>query len=250
MKTKHFTLAIAIASLAILFTSCGGSKYANTEQLKSYVLMTSVDRDVVKTFVNEYAQKLESGKIKDVFVPDAEIDCASTDFEGKDTIVVVRNPWIVKAEGVILWGFNPKGSWGTVYWDLDESYIESSYAERWAKNNWYGRTFIDSNIKAYTKEHSGDASSDDSVCGITVIHAWIKFIKEKAKKLVKVYDCQYSKLDSTKSAKAYYVIYSIDKDYYVLVRLTEEKKTSRFEIETLARGESLIEIERKLEYYM
>ncbi len=244
MKTKHFTLAIAVASLAILFTSCGGSKYANTEQIKSYVLMTSVDRDVVETFVNEYAQKLEKGKIKDVFVPDAEID-----YKVAEETIEVRNPWIEKAKGVIMYGITPKDSWLTTYWDLDESYMESRYAERWT-NNQMGWGFINENVTAYTKEFSGGASSDDSVCGITVIHAWIKFIKEKAKKLVKVYDCQYSKSDSTKSAKAYYIIYSIDKNYYVLVRLTEEKKTSRFEIETLARGESLIEIERKLEYYI
>jgi hypothetical protein len=244
MKTKHFTLAIAIASLAILFTSCGGSKYANTEQLKSYVLMTSVDRDVVETFVNEYAQKLESGKIKDVFVPDAEID-----YKVAEETIEVRNPWIEKAKLVILDGY--KGYWFNYnYWSLNESEMESGYATKWVGDSWGAYGENNRNIYAYTKEFSGGASSDDSVCGITVIHAWIKFIKEKAKKLVKVYDCQYSKSDSTKSAKAYYIIYSIDKDYYVLVRLTEEKKTSRFEIETLARGESLIEIERKLEYYI
>lgn len=248
MKTKHFTLAIAFASILVILTSCGGhkSKLANKEQIKSYVLMTSIDRDVVETFVNEYAQKLESGKIKDVFVPDAEMDYKVT-----EETIEVRNPWIEKAKGVIMYGITPKGyAWGpTTYWDLDESYMESRYTERWTNNQFY-LGFNTKNIREYTKQFSGDASSDDSVCGITVIHAWIKFIKEKAKKLVKVYDCQYSKGDSTKSANAFYAIYTIDKNYYVLVRLTEEKKTSRFEIETLARGESLIEIERKLEYYM
>lgn len=85
---------------------------------------------------------------------------------------------------------------------------------------------------------------------LTVVHGYVKFIQKKSNKVVKVYDSYYSKDYSTKSANSYYIVYTIDKDFYVLVRLTEEKKSSRFEMETLARGNQLIEIERTLKSYL
>ncbi len=221
MKTKHFTLAIAFASILVILTSCGGhkSKLANKEQVKSYILMTSADFSVHKNYVDEYIQRLEQGKVKDVFVPDVKSYQVGDD-------IIDENPWLQKTHIVLL------GS----TWTLDP---ESSLLKDWNSNSRY-------NYSWYAEEHQ----EDDSVVGLSVIHAWVKFIQKKSDKVVKIYDQYYSKNDSTKSAEAYYVIYTIDKNYYVLVRLTEEKKTSRFEIETLARGESLIEIERKLEYYM
>lgn len=233
MKTKTTLTAITMALSIVLLSSCGGSDLANTEQIKSYVLMTSVSNDVVNSYIEEYCRKLDAGKVKDVYVPDVKIPYDTKD----DTID--KNPWVEKTRFIL------EPEWTGVYWKLSEEDTESHYLELWKANTrvW---SSLNSNTSQYAEEHQ----DDDSVVGLSVIHAWVRFIQKKSNKIVKIYDQYYSKNDSTKSAEAYYVIYTIDKDYYVLVRLTEEKKSTRFEIETLARGEQLIEIERKLKHYL
>ena len=88
--------------------------------------------------------------------------------------------------------------------------------------------------------------TDFTANGLLYSNAYIQYVKSVAEKKVDIYDCQYSESYSTKSVDAYYVIYTIGKDFYVLVRLSEEKKSQRFEIEQIMRGDQLIEIERKL----
>ncbi len=86
--------------------------------------------------------------------------------------------------------------------------------------------------------------------GLLIANAYVDYIYKTAKEKVKIYDCEYSKDDSTKSVDSYYIIYTIDEDFYILVRYSEEKKSTRFMIETLSRGKELIEIERKLKNYL
>ena len=223
MKTKSLIAAIAIIASASMFTSCGGSKVADTKQVKSYILMTSASFTVRHNYVDEYIQRLEQGKVKDVFVPDVKSYPVGND-------IIDENPWLQKTRDVLnypTWTLDPESSLLTI-WDSND-YLWRGYDFTW-----------------YAKDHH----DDDSVVGLTVTHGFVKFIEKKAGKSVKIYDSYYSKDYSTKSVDAYYVIYTIDKDFYVLVRLAEEKKSSRFEIETLASGEQLIEIERTLNLYL
>lgn len=255
MKTKSLIVALSIMASASIFTSCGGSKVADTKQVKSYVLMTSVSNDIINAYIEDYVQKLEAGKVKDVYVPDVKISYSM----GND--MVDKNPWIEKTKIVLGYGFYD--NWKNIHWMLSDEETESRYLESWTRNFNWNTSNIDILNKRIIKEYDHDALNelltyryavehhdDDSVVGLTVTHGFVKFIEKKVGKSVKIYDIYYSKDYSTKSVDAYYVIYTIDKDFYVLVRLAEEKKSSRFEIETLARGEQLIEIERTLNMYL
>ncbi len=234
---KIHQLAVVTALLSVLLSSCGGSKLADTEQVKSYVLMTSVSDDTVISYIDEYCGKLDAGKVKNVYVPDVKIPYSTEDD------MIDKNPWVEKTRFILIpnWWYGRRA-----YWTLSEEDTESHYGKLWEDNGGSCPYWAEDNTWKYAAEHK----DDDSVVGISVIHAWVRFIQKKSDKIVKIYDSYYSKNDSTKSADAYYIIYTIDKNYYVLVRLTEEKKSTRFEIETLARGEQLIEIERKLKLYL
>ena len=256
MKAKNLIATLAVIASISVFTSCGGSKTADTSQVKAYVLMTSVSNEIVESYVDEYAQKLERGKVKDVYVPDVKISYSiGNDMED-------RNPWIEKTK-IVLKGSYWYDHGQRCYWKMNGEDTEEHYVKQWTwNNNWAMKDMdylnkriddagdIDVLNQLITYKYAAENKDDDSIVALTVVHGYVKFIQKKSNKVVKVYDSYYSKDYSTKSANSYYIVYTIDKDFYVLVRLTEEKKSSRFEMETLARGNQLIEIERTLKSYL
>ena len=148
MKTKQLLLTIAIFAMVILTTSCGGSKLADSEQIKSFILMTSVSRDLIKDYNEEYLQKLEKEEVKDVFVPDEKILYLSGNGNK------YKNPWIEKARKVLNDDYY-------TYWKLNEEDTESHYLEQWESNdgwkeniNLLYRRIID--IDKYLAENNGD----------------------------------------------------------------------------------------------
>ena len=66
---------------------------------------------------------------------------------------------------------------------------------------------------------------------------------------MRIIDSESDKNSTTKNCNGYIVTYSINKDYYVLTRIIEEAKSDKFEIQTLYRGASMIDMDRALEDY-
>lgn len=257
MKTKNLIATLAVIASISVFTSCGDSRTADTSQVKAYVLMTSISKEIIDSYIDEYAQSLEEGIVKDAYVSDVKISYSV----GND--MVDKNPWIEKTKLVLKesgW-FDDQGQF--CYWKLNDEDTEAQYMKTWTRNNnWSMKNigYLNKRIgelhditilnQLITYRYAAEHNDDDSIVAVSVIHGYVKFIQKKSNKVVKVYDSYYSKEYSTKSANSYYIIYTIDNDFYVLVRLTEEKKSSRFEVETLDRGNQLIEIERTLKSYL
>ena len=70
MKAKSFIAALAIIASASMLTSCGGSKAADTEQVKSYIMMSSMDEDSAKREIDDYINSIDAGKVKIKKLPD------------------------------------------------------------------------------------------------------------------------------------------------------------------------------------
>ena len=82
-----------------------------------------------------------------------------------------------------------------------------------------------------------------------IITKYVNYIANRAEKLVKMMDWESDYGSTTKNCKGYFVTYSINKNYYVLTQIVEESKSDEFELKTLYRGTSIIDLDRKLEGY-
>lgn len=281
--TKHFQtivrLALSIVLASLVFSSCGGPKFADSAQIKAYIFMESIDDAYKNSIADDFYTLLSNGKIKDVCVPKETMFLES----GQDGYEV--NPWLEYFKIIFCsrhkqmpWKLDEdeelqllcdawNGDYKYYYGDSNYRYldaiawassfphsIDNSIEEHEKKRSNYWDRGWETNVEEENQYINGyklvktlrNNMTDFSANGLLYSNAYIQYIKSIAEKKVDIYDCQYSEAYSTKSVDAYYVIYTIDKDFYVLLRLSEEKKSQRFEIEQIMRGEQLIEIERKL----
>lgn len=276
MKIKKLSIALAVAAMAVTAfstTSCG-SKPGNTEQVKSFVLMENIDDDYKYSLMEDFNNLIAQNKVKKVVLSPDKVNLIYGNDAGD------CNPWLeycrkmfIEKNFMFLW---------EVGWDLDRDKTEQNIRTRWQSICTGGYDAEDINtlknrIEDDHKERAEYAAdfNDRMVCvmnedinrctlalfalqnytemeatGLLIANAYVDYIYKTAKEKVKIYDCEYSKDDSTKSVDSYYIIYTIDEDFYILVRYSEEKKSTRFMIETLSRGKELIEIERKLKNYL
>lgn len=262
--TKHFQsivrLGLSIVLAGLVFSSCGGPKFADSAQIKSFIFMESIDLDYKFKIANDFYGLLSNGKIKDIFIPDDKVylEIGQDGYEA--------NPWPEYFKYVFC-----RGKYWPIKWVLDEDAEWNYLCDEWReyinpkdidkslkydedKLSYYMEMEDEENIDWYIHDINKwnvakavmQNSTDFAATGMQITNAYIQYIKSIANKEVDIYDCQYSEAYSTKSVDAYYVIYTIGQDFYVLVRLSEEKKSQRFEVEQIMRGDQLIEIERKL----
>ena len=70
--TKHFQsivrLGLSIVLAGLVFSSCGGPKFADSAQIKSFIFMESIDLDYKFKIANDFYGLLSNGKIKDIFM--------------------------------------------------------------------------------------------------------------------------------------------------------------------------------------
>lgn len=276
-------LGLSILLAGLVFSSCGGPKFADSAQIKSFIFMESIDDAYKNSIADDFYTLLADGKIEDVFIPKETMFLES----GQDGYEV--NPWLEYFK-VIFCSRHKQMPWKLDEdeelqllcnaWengDVDIDYSSEDYGsvafQRTIEFGFQDPQNIDANIEYCIKQFEnyrerGDETeverynqyingyklvkflrsnmTDFKANGLLYSNAYIQYIKSVAEKEVDIYDCQYSEAYSTKSVDAYYVIYTIGKDFYVLVRLSEEKKSQRFEVEQIMRGNQLIEIERKL----
>lgn len=272
-------LGLSIVLAGLVFSSCGGPKYADSAQVKAYIFMESIDDAYKNSIADDFYALLSNGKIKDVCIPKETMFLES----GQDGYEV--NPWLEYFK-IIFCSRHKQMPWkldedeelqllcdawagNFTYYYLDENYsylvaihsaslypqyLDDSLKEHEKKRSNYWDRGLERDVEEENQYINGyklaktlrSNMTDFTANGLLYSNAYIQYVKSVAEKKVDIYDCQYSEAYSTKSVDAYYVIYTIGKDFYVLVRLSEEKKSQRFEIEQIMRGDQLIEIERKL----
>ena len=76
--TKHFQsivrLGLSIVLAGLVFSSCGGPKFADSAQIKSFIFMESIDDDYKNSIADDFYALLSNGKVKDVFIPNETIN--------------------------------------------------------------------------------------------------------------------------------------------------------------------------------
>ena len=72
---------------------------------------------------------------------------------------------------------------------------------------------------------------------------------ELSNEYVTVKDWEYDDDSTTKSCTGYYITYEIGDGFYVLTSLIEEDNSTKFEIEILYSGDSMIDLEQTLSLY-
>ena len=82
-----------------------------------------------------------------------------------------------------------------------------------------------------------------------VVNEWVDYIYEQADEHVIVKDWEYDEDSTTKSCTGYYITYEIGDGFYVLTSLIEEDNSTKFEIEILYSGDSMIDLEQTLSLY-
>ena len=268
MKTKSLIAAIAIIASASMFTSCGGSKVADTKQVKSYVLMSSMDVDSAQRGIDEYINSIDLGKVKIKKLPDWTEEFF--DEEGAPEC----NP-VLEYARVFL-----RNSIVGSLWELDECSELLSNLEKYPNQSYDAWTYnCPRNLNEAKQELEKDikwivedrVSPSEKFCNELntlliniyrmenpaahqaameeIITKYVKFVDNRANKLVRIIDSESDKNSTTKNCNGYIVTYSINKDYYVLTRIIEEAKSDKFEIQTLYRGASMIDMDRALEDY-
>lgn len=267
MKSTKLILCLAAIIAALFATSCGGSKYADTKQVKSFVLMNSVDRDLCNSYTDEFFTDIDLRKIKLKKLPDdTEIFLSGKGrFDGNPVLEYAH----VFIKNSTTSGISSKSSWKlNMYNELYDSYLKDNYLlydwlqdlsvysledakkelasvdekilgqDGFSEYICVHRNALVVNI--YRKEHS----SEHKIAIEEILKKYVDYIGKKADKMVKMQDCEVDKASTTRNWNSYFVTYEIGDGFYVLVRLTEEKKTDKFEIETLYRGKSMIDLNK------
>lgn len=270
MKIKKLSIVLAVAAMAVTAfstTSCG-SKPGNNEQVKAYVLMKNIDSDYKHSLMEDFYNLIVQNKVKKVVLSPDKVNLIYGNDDGD------CNPWLeycreMFVEWYLDWGLDRyeteqnicdiwqricTGGWDAEHINTLKNRIENDHNRRAE----YAADFNDQMVDEMNNDINEctlalfalENSTDMKATGLLIANAYVDYIYKTAKEKVKIYDYEYSKDDSTKSVDSYYIIYTVDDDFYVLVRYSEEKKSSRFMIETLSRGKELIEIERKLKNYL
>lgn len=276
MKNKKLSIALAVVAMAVtafLTTSCG-SKPGNAEQVKAFVLMENIDNYYKYSLMEDFYNLIAQNKVKRVTLSPDKVNLIYGNDDGD------CNPWLEYCREMFVeekFYFLCNADW-----DLDRDKTEQKIRTQWQRvctGGWdaedintlknriendqnrrteYAADFNDRMVGKMNTDINSctlslfalENSTDMAATGLLIANAYVDYIYKTAKEKVKIYDCEYSKDDSTKSVDSYYIIYTIDEDFYVLVRYSEEKKSTRFMIETLSRGKELIEIERTLKNYL
>lgn len=267
MKIKQLALCLVTIAVAMLTNSCGGSKYADTKQIKSYVLMTSVEVDLSRSYTDDFFTDIYLGKIKLKKLPD--VTETFLDEEGHPDV----NPVLEYARVFIK--NNTVSGWGTaadwepnMYNELCTEYMNSPYTccdqlyDVYINDLENAKNMLSSLDEEFSRSGYCDISMHNTlminiyrlehpvehrIAVEEIFEKYVDYIGKKADKTVKVKDTEVDKSSTTKNCNGYFVTYKIGDDFYVLVNLTEEKETGKFEIKTLYRGSSMIELDRALE---
>ena len=267
MKYIKSILTLAIFAAVISFTtSCGGPKYADTDQIKSWIMMESITKDVADGINEGFLSRLKSNRIKGLDIEQTSIELLGP----QDTYMT--NPWIELFENHILKYFNPI-KWSRTRWYLNRNDIISRYvpyycswigeedgglknimddaliriAEHYETGQWsleaYLERYNNAALDLYMKEKEHQQEWN------IVVNAWIDYVYERAQEYVTVKDWEYDDDSTTKSCTGYYVTYEIGDGFYVLTSLIEEDNSTKFEIEILYSGDSMIDLEQTLSLY-
>ena len=101
MKYMKSILTLAIFSAVISFTtSCGGPNYADTDQIKAWIMMESITKDVADGINDGFITKLKQNSV-DGINTEATIELLGA----QDTYIV--NPWVDLCENHMLKYFKP-----------------------------------------------------------------------------------------------------------------------------------------------
>lgn len=273
MKANNLIATLAVIASISVFTSCGGSKTADTSQVKAYVLMSSMDKNSVEKGIDDYINTIERGKIKIKKLPDYTQEFF--DEEGMPEC----NP-VLEYARVFLRNSIAGSLYNKISWELDEcsallsdfgNYPNQSY-DSWEYNcprdlkeakqelekeiKWIVEGEV-SPSKSYCKKlntlliniYRMENPAEHKAAMEEIITKYVNYIANRAEKLVKIMDWESDYGSTTKNCKGYFVTYSINKNYYVLTQIVEESKSDEFELKTLYRGTSIIDLDRKLEGY-
>ena len=256
MKHIKSILTLAIFAAVISFTtSCGGPKYADTDQIKAWIFYKSVDGEILTDTYNEYIDKLKQNSIKGVTIPEASIEL----WGEQDTYYI--NPWIYRTMTSI------PTTWGIPYWELDQNKILTKYLEEWdyiygpdrfAPQDNYLDMILRGNKSDRTKSIYNHMECDkyiqsnpeeSATLRLATGNGYINYFINKANDYVTVKDWEYDDDSTTKSCTGYYITYEIGDGFYVLTSLIEEDNSTKFEIEILYSGDSMIDLEQTLSLY-
>lgn len=259
MKHIKSILTIALFAFVIsLLSSCGGPKYADTDQIKSWIFYESVADNILIDISKEYIDKLKDNAITGVNIPDASIEICGL----KDTYNI--NPWIFSTAKSIPVSVELWGVYLHLIWNTNQDEILNLYLDNW--DSTYGNYTRYSSGKQYLYLFFGSDCSnsiefeeinkyiqskpeENARLRLATGKGFINYFNTKANEYVTVKDWEYDNDATTKSCTGYYVTYEIGEGFYVLANLIEEDSSTKFQIEILYSGDSMIELEQTLSLY-
>lgn len=158
-------------------------------------------------------------------------------------------------------------TWGIPYWELDQNKILTKYLEEWdyiygpdrfAPQDNYLDMILRGNKSDRTKSIYNHMECDkyiqsnpeeSATLRLATGNGYINYFINKANDYVTVKDWEYDDDSTTKSCTGYYITYEIGDGFYVLTSLIEEDNSTKFEIEILYSGDSMIDLEQTLSLY-
>ena len=261
MKYIKSILTLAIFAAVISFpTSCGGPKYADTDQIKAWIMMESITKDVADGINDGFITKLKQNSV-DGINTEATIELLGV----QDTYIV--NPWVDLCENHMLKYFKPSR------WEINRNDLVSMYSPYYCNrlgDNITRLNEIANDAMRHIEKHyeTGEYDLDayleiynSAILDIymsepqnqkewhVVVNEWVDYIYEQADEHVIVKDWEYDEDSTTKSETGYYITYEIGDGFYVLTSLIEEDNSTKFEIEILYSGDSMIDLEQTLSLY-
>ncbi len=249
---KSILTLVVFTTVISLTTSCGGPKYADTDQIKSWIFYKSVDGEILIDIYNEYIDKLKHNSIKGVTIPEASIEL----WGDQDTYYI--NPWIYRTTtsltSIPRWALNQNKlltayleEWDYIY-GLDRFAPQDDYLNMILRGKKSDRTksiYNHMECDKYIQSHP----EESAVLRLATGNGYINYFNNKAGEYVTVKDWEYDEDATTKSCTGYYVTYEIGDGFYVLTSLIEEDNSTKFEIEILYSGDSMIDLEQTLSLY-
>lgn len=261
MKHIKSILTLTVFAAVISFTtSCGGPKYADTDQIKSWIMMESITKDVADGINDGFITKLKQNSVAGINT-EATIELLGA----QDTYIV--NPWVDLCENHMLKYFKPSR------WEINRNDLISMYSPYYCNrlgDNITRLNEIANDALRHIEKHyeTGEYDLDayleiynSAILDIymsepqnqkewhVVVNEWVDYIYEQADEYVTVKDWEYDDDSTTKSCTGYYITYEIGDGFYVLTSLIEEDNSTKFEIEILYSGDSMIDLEQTLSLY-
>lgn len=228
MKTtfRLFQCATIISLLVLGMTSCGsGPKYAEEEEIKSFILWNCIDQNYVESLCDLWIEEVKNGNIEIEYYEIPE-------YTDSDVLTLSQECYCLFRYRMGIENYLHRNM-QQYNFDFEESY--DRFMEDFATSGKSG-------IPNYTNDQIIKEPERAQLIGSALYFSFYEYFKKYADEHIRMLSWEVDIMNTGDLFSGYTITYEVDSNFYALATLLEYDSGEKYEISIVNKGDSLIEL--------